>query len=205
MTVRRTNTKLLWGMIAFVLVMISVSYASVPLYRLFCQATGFGGTTQRVLSENAQKEGASAAKNERTVNVSFDANVDQSLPWEFAPDVKSVRVKIGEVTTIKYHAINHGTKAIVGTARYNVQPDRAGAYFEKIQCFCFTEQALKPGEEVSLPVQFYVDESLVNDPQNDDIHDITLSYTFFLSKDQSKAANVNMTSLNSIPRPSANP
>jgi len=198
------NTKVFMTMTVVVVFMIGLSFASVPFYRLFCQATGFGGTTQRVTLEG--KEAPSAPPSQaRYVTVSFDANVDSSLPWDFGPDVHSVRVKLGDVTTINYHAINRGNKVLVGSARYNVQPDKVGAYFEKIQCFCFTEQVLKPGEAVSLPVQFYVDESLVKDAQNDDVQNITLSYTFYLSKDQSKATPINVTNANSILKPPSNP
>ena len=176
---------------AVVAIMIGVSYASVPLYRIFCQATGFGGTTRRVTADNEVPQPTSNKAKDRYVTVTFDGNVDSALPWDFVPDQRNVRVKLGAVTNVTYHATNHGKKTLVGTASYNVQPDKAGEYFDKIQCFCFTQQVLKAGETATLPVQFYVDEALANDPQNDDVQNITLSYTFFLSKDQSKALPAN--------------
>lgn len=195
------NTKLLMAMIVFVVAMVGLSYASVPLYRIFCQATGIGGTTQRVVEAQV----STGKSKDRYITVTFDGNVDAALPWGFSPDVRSVRVKLGEVTNITYHATNRSDKAIVGTAAYNVQPDKVGEYFDKIQCFCFTQQVLNPGQTVALPVQFYVDEALANDPQNDDVQNITLSYTFFLSKDQAQAKSINSisasSSTNSIPNP----
>jgi cytochrome c oxidase assembly protein subunit 11 len=186
MTGKRSNKRTLGLLIVCALAMIGVAYASVPLYRLFCSATGYNGTTQRVTS--AVKTNAPTPSQERWVTVTFDSNVDQSLPWDFGPDVKSVRVKLGEVTNITYHARNRGAKTLVGTATFNVQPDKIGTYFDKIQCFCFTQQVLKPGQSVELPVQFYIDGDLAKDHQADDVQNITLSYTFFLAKDQSKAS-----------------
>ncbi len=191
------NTRVLLTLAAFVGLMIGLAYASVPLYYMFCRATGFGGTTQRVIAAPAQVK-------DRTIEVSFDGNVDPSLPWEFAPDVRSVRVRLGEETTVKYHVRNLGSKAVVGTATYNVQPDKAGAYFDKIQCFCFTKQVLKPGEAAELTVQFYIDPSMADDHRNDDVKNITLSYTFFLSKDQTKARTLKQAQA-PIPEPTSNP
>jgi cytochrome c oxidase assembly protein subunit 11 len=198
------NTRLLLILLLCVVVMLGVAYASVPLYRLFCSATGYNGTTQRVTVAPAVQPQAV----ERWITVTFDSNVDQSLPWEFAPDVKSVRVKLGEVTNISYHARNKGAETTVGTATFNVQPDKVGAYFDKIQCFCFTQQVLKPGESVELPVQFYIDEALAKDHQADDVQNITLSYTFFLAKDQSKAhpvQDMNKMDMKSTPSSPATP
>ena len=155
--------------------MLGVAYASAPLYRLFCAATGYGGTVQRVGT-------APAAASGRWVTVSFDGNVDANLPWDFAPDIRHLRVQLGQAATVTYHARNNGNLPVVGMANFNVQPDKAGAYFDKLQCFCFSRQRLQPGESVSLPVQFYID------PQLDaDVTDITLSYTFFRAKDQRAA------------------
>lgn len=187
------NGRLMAILVACVIGMIGLAYASVPLYRAFCNATGFGGTTQRVAfdknssSPSAAREVAKPETRDRWVTVSFDGNVDPNLPWDFAPDVQSVRVKLGEVTNISYHAHNRGAQTVVGTATFNVQPDKIGTYFDKIQCFCFTKQVLKPGESVELPVQFYIDPALADDHHADDVQNITLSYTFFLDKDQSKA------------------
>lgn len=195
------NAKLVLPMVALVAIMIGLSYASVPLYRVFCQATGFGGTPRRVVNAEAKSNTAK----DRYVTVTFDGNVDPSLPWDFGPDVRSVRVKLGDVTNITYHATNHSDRTLVGTAAYNIQPDKAGEYFDKIQCFCFTQQVLKPGQTATLPVQFYVDEALANDPQNDDVQNITLSYTFFLSKDQSKAKPASRAQANSSSNTILNP
>lgn len=178
------NARLILSLAAFVFVMIGVAYASVPLYRIFCAATGLGGTTQRAAVAPAQTRN-------RLITVSFDGNVDSALPWDFGPDVKNVRVKPGEVTTIKYHARNNGEKTLVGTATFNVQPGKAGLYFDKIQCFCFTKQVLKPGQSLELPVQFFIDPAITDDREDDDVTDITLSYTFYLAKDQGEAKVVN--------------
>jgi cytochrome c oxidase assembly protein subunit 11 len=188
------NKGVLLVLLACILGMIGLAYASVPLYRIFCNATGFLGTTQRVSLDKNQppttpltRQVTAPQTRERWITVTFDSNVDAGLPWEFAPDQKSVRVKLGEITNITYHATNKGTKPIVGTATFNVQPDKIGGYFDKIQCFCFTKQVLQPGETVELPVQFYIDPELVKYHQADDVQNITLSYTFFRAKDQSKA------------------
>ena len=168
------------GLVAFVLAMIGLAYASVPLYRMFCRATGFGGTPQRV----ADGSTVAGSALDRWVTVSFDGNVAGGLPWDFAPDVKSRRVKLGDVVEVSYRAHNRGAKALVGNAVFNVQPDKAGSYFDKVQCFCFTSQTLQPGESAELPVRFYVDPAMAADRDADDVGNITLSYTFFLAKDQ---------------------
>ena len=145
---------------------------SPTLYDLFCRVTGFGGTTLRA-------EAAPAATSERTITVRFDANVAQSLAWQFRPKVREVEVHLGEVRQIAYHARNELPAPSWGTATFNVSPPAAGAYFNKIQCFCFTNQELKPGEGMDMPVQFFVDPDILNDEQLGHLPDITLSYTFF--------------------------
>lgn len=172
------NSVMLLALVGCGVVMLGLAYASVPLYRLFCQATGFGGTTQRV-TVLSQPQAI-----DRWVTVSFDGNVEPNLPWDFTPDVKKLRVKLGDVVIATYHAHNHGDRVMTGTASFNVQPDRVGSYFDKLQCFCFTKQVLKPGETAELPVQFYVDPALAEDRQTSDVQNITLSYTFFLAKEQ---------------------
>jgi len=174
------NKAMLLGAVACVAAMLGLAYASVPLYRLFCRATGFGGTTQRVVADAGFPK-----VRDRWVTMSFDGNVEPGLPWDFGPDVKSLRVRLGEIVTVSYHARNHGPRTLAGTAVFNVQPDKAGGYFDKVQCFCFTNQVLAPGESAELGVQFYVDPALADDRQTDDVHTITLSYTFFRAKDQS--------------------
>ncbi|HEU0118369.1 MAG TPA: cytochrome c oxidase assembly protein [Alphaproteobacteria bacterium] len=190
------NTTLLFSLAVGVGLMIGLAYASVPLYSLFCKATGFGGTPKRVEQAAAPTPAA-----ERYVTVTFDGNVDPALPWEFAPETKSLRVKLGEQATVNYRATNKGDKTLVGTATFNVQPDKAGAYFDKIQCFCFTKQVLKPGQSEDMAVQFYVDPELAKDPKNDDVQNITLSYTFFLAKDQGKAHAKQASTESSLPNP----
>lgn len=151
--------------------MTGVAFASVPLYRLFCQVTGFGGTTMRA----AAAPGAVDAK----VTVAFDSNVSPALSWKFKPEVASDEISIGARDMAFYTATNTGTVPITGTATYNVTPQQAGKYFSKIQCFCFTEQTLKPGETVRMPVIYYVDPKILTDPDTRDIEKITLSYTFY--------------------------
>jgi cytochrome c oxidase assembly protein subunit 11 len=160
--------------------MLGLTAAAVPLYRLFCQVTGYGGTTQRA-------EAAPDGEVEQTVTVRFNADVDPDLPWSFAPEQRQIEVRIGEQNLAFYRARNRSDHAVVGQAVYNVTPFKAGPYFSKIACFCFEEQVLRPGEEVDMPVSFYVDPAILSDPNTRDVHTITLSYTFFLLEDQSEA------------------
>jgi cytochrome c oxidase assembly protein subunit 11 len=180
MTPQGRNRRLAGLLLGIVLAMIGLSFASVPLYRLFCQATGYGGTTQRV-------EAAATATVDRWVTVRFDAETQPDLPWTFRPDQASVRVKVGESQLAYYHVENLGSEPIVGTATYNVTPLKVGYYFDKTQCFCFTEQILQPGEKADLPVTFFIDPDIVKDRNLDDITTITLSYTFFRAKRQEDA------------------
>lgn len=174
------NVRLLLGMLVFIALMIGLTYASVPLYSWFCRATGFGGTTQRVAEAPFLLQ-ANAAKN-RLFTVTFDGNVDRKLPWDFAPIVRSIKVAPGQVSTVIYRAHNHGDHTVTGSATDNVQPDKAGVWFDKIQCFCFTKQTLKPGQSKDLTVQFTLDPAILDDPASKDVQNITLSYTFFLAK-----------------------
>ena len=151
--------------------MLGLSFAAVPLYRLFCETTGYGGTTQRASS------GADRIV-EREFVVRFDANVS-GLPWMFRPEVPQARVKLGETLLVNFIAENNGDAPTTGTATFNVQPDTAGIYFNKIECFCFTEQALAPGERVEMPVQFFLSPDLADDRELNGSRTITLSYTFF--------------------------
>ncbi len=175
------NTVVLFALAAVVGVMIGLVSQAEPLYKMFCGATGLYGTTQNATAAPAQTK-------DRMITVTFDANVDPALPWEFGPDQRSIRVKLGETATVKFHARNRGDRTVVGTAVHNVQPDKAGLYFDKLQCFCFTKQVLKPGQEIELPVQFFIDPALAQDHNEDDVTDITLSYTFYRAKDQGKIA-----------------
>lgn len=168
------RARLTAGLLAGLVVgMVGLAYASVPLYRLFCQVTGLGGTTQVAASA---PEAAPAAG---MVTVRFDANVARGLPWDFRPAQGALDVRLGESTLATYVAINSADRAITGTATFNVTPEIAGQYFTKIDCFCFQEQTLAPGQRADMPVVFYVDPALADDPATRDIRTITLSYTFF--------------------------
>ncbi len=176
-TLRRRNRKLLVSLFGVVAGMVGLAYASVPLYSLFCQVTGFGGTTQRA-------EAAPGVTGGRTVTVRFNADVNTALPWSFRPEQTALRVRLGETGLAAYRAENRAAQPTVGTATFNVTPDKAGRYFNKIECFCFTEQVLEPGQSVDMPVAFFVDPALADDPAMEDVTTITLSYTFFRAKDE---------------------
>jgi cytochrome c oxidase assembly protein subunit 11 len=167
---RKTRTALLAGLL--VSGMTGLAFASVPLYRLFCEVTGFDGTTMR----GAAAPGAVAG---HQISIRFDANTAPSLPWRFRPERSTHRVAVGERDMAFYVAKNLSDRSVTGTATFNVTPAAAGQYFAKIQCFCFEEQRLKPGEEVRMPVVFYIDPKIVDDPQANRISEITLSYTFY--------------------------
>jgi cytochrome c oxidase assembly protein subunit 11 len=152
--------------------MIGLSFASVPLYSMFCRATGWGGTTQRASA--APKTVADAF-----VTVRFDSETAPGLDWEFRPLTRSIKVRPGELHEVFFRATNHASEPVTGNASYNVTPTKSGIYFDKIQCFCFTEQRLGPGESRDMGVQFFVDPDLLKDPSTRDVTTITLSYTMF--------------------------
>ncbi len=154
--------------------MLGLAYASVPLYRMFCQATGFGGTTQRAEAPPAETSG-------KSVSIRFDANTSGNLAWSFHPVQTVMTVKLGEQNMAHYRAVNTSGRTVTGTAVFNVTPESAGIYFNKIQCFCFTEQTLKPGESIDMPVVFFVDPDIEADPDAANITEITLSYTMYPS------------------------
>jgi cytochrome c oxidase assembly protein subunit 11 len=160
--------------LGFALAMLGLGYASVPLYRLFCQVTGLGGTTQRVSEAEAARVGI--AKGEMLIR--FDANVERGLPWSFRPENVSQTVALGGRTMTVYLAENTSNEPVTGRATFNVTPAQAGRYFTKVQCFCFTEQTLQPHQQVRMPVVFYVDPRIKDDPDAKGIEEITLSYTF---------------------------
>ena len=162
--------------------MIGVTYASVPLYQLFCQITGYGGTTQKA-------ESAPSSVLDRMITVRFDANVSSGLPWEFQPKQREVTIRLGETVDVAYVAKNIFNVPTRGKASFNVTPELAGAYFNKLQCFCFTDTTLKPGETLDMPVQFFVDPEIINEVDLKDIKTITLSYTFFPSTDETPVAS----------------
>jgi cytochrome c oxidase assembly protein subunit 11 len=156
-------------------------YYSVPLYELFCRVTGYGGTTQRATAE------PKGPVSDRVLVIRFDATTTPGLPWYFYPVQKEVKVRVGERRIVHYMAENHSGKPVTGTATFNVTPAKAGRYFSKIQCFCFTKQQLKAGEKMRMPVSFFVDPGLLKDRNLDDVGVITLSYTFFRSREQADA------------------
>lgn len=168
----RSNRVVAAACFAFFAGMIGMAYAAVPLYAMFCQVTGYGGTTQRV-------EQYSDTVLDRKITVRFDANVSGGLPWQFAPEQRDVTMRIGETTQIAYRAENLFNAPTAGRASFNVTPELAGAYFNKVECFCFTDTTLKPGETLYMPVVFYVDPDIVNVPELAHLKTITLSYTFF--------------------------
>ena len=171
-TLQRRNRRVLGISLGVVAGMVGVSFAAVPLYDLFCRVTGFGGTTQVAVESSDEVL-------DRTVRVRFVADVNRDLDWAFDAEVNEVEVRIGEPTVINYWAENTGASPSAGTAVYNVAPAKSGLYFVKVQCFCFDEQVLMPGERVQMPVYFYVDPAMAEDRNLDDIAEITLSYTFF--------------------------
>ena len=176
---RKARTALL--MVLLVCGMTGLAFAAVPLYRVFCEATGFAGTPQR--AEGGRAPGATG----HMISIRFDANTSPSLPWRFRPVDTHREVAIGARNIALFEAQNLAARAVTGQATFNVTPSQAGRYFTKIQCFCFTEQRLAPGQDVQMPVVFYVDPAILNDPDTRDISEITLSYTFY-PVDQAAAA-----------------
>jgi cytochrome c oxidase assembly protein subunit 11 len=169
---RNSNRVVAFVCIAFFTGMIGMAYAAVPLYKMFCQVTGYGGKTQR-----AEKQYAGRVL-DRDIAVRFDANV-AGVPWDFQPVQRSITMKIGETVQAHYKATNKFDRPVTGRATFNVQPELAGPYFNKVECFCFTDTTLKPGETLDMPVVFYVDPDIVNVPELKDVKTITLSYTMF--------------------------
>ena len=184
--------------LGIVFAMIGASYAAVPLYRLFCQVTGFSGTTQRA-------DSAPGPISEKTIRIQFDSNVNSGLDWRFSPTQREINVIIGEKKLAFYQAQNLSTKTLTGTAVFNVTPVKAGYFFNKIDCFCFSEQVLKPGEVVDMPVSFFIDPAILDDPNMQDVRIITLSYTFFAKKpelSEKKAKKLSEISKNTVILPS---
>ncbi|WP_094462307.1 cytochrome c oxidase assembly protein [Pannonibacter phragmitetus] len=166
------NRKVAFVCASIFFAMVGASFAAVPLYELFCQVTGFGGTTQRAESE-------SGTVIDRKITVRFDGNINGALPWSFKPQQRSVTLRMGETMQVAYEAHNTSSDVTTGTSVFNVTPFEAGAYFNKMQCFCFTEQALAAGEGVEMPVVFFVDPAMDEDPDLKHVKEITLSYTFY--------------------------
>jgi cytochrome c oxidase assembly protein subunit 11 len=163
----------------FVAAMVGAAYAAVPLYNWFCRTTGFAGTTQVAHEAPAQVLG-------RTITIRFDSNVAAGLPWKFEPEQNEIKLRIGEVATVHYKVINEAARTITAQASYNVSPPQIGAYFDKINCFCFTQQTMKPGETREMTVVFYVDPAIAKDHEQDTLDTITLSYTFYRLSEQER-------------------
>ncbi len=171
----RKNARLARRLVAVAVGMVGLAYASAPLYDLFCRTTGFGGTP--VVAQPGERPVL-----DRVVAVRFDSNVEPNLPWRFEPLEREVRLRVGEERLTFYRVTNVSQRPIVGTATYNVTPESAGPWFNKLQCFCFTEQLLQPGQSVDMPVVFFVDPDMDKDRRYDNVRTITLSYTFFEAK-----------------------
>ncbi len=162
-----------------VVAMVALSFAAVPAYRIFCQLTGYDGTPQRASVASLPGEARLQALAGKTIQVRFDGNVRGDLPWSFKPTQGPMTVKIGEQNLAYFTAVSHASVPTTGSATFNVSPQTTGLYFAKIQCFCFTEQTLQPGETVEMPVVFYVDPDILDDRDTQDVHEITLSYSFY--------------------------
>ncbi len=160
--------------------MLALGFAAVPLYEVFCRVTGYGGTTQRV----DEAQAATVQATSKVMSIRFDSNVNSALPWSFKPEQAVDRVTVGARDMAIFLATNNSDQPVVGTATFNVTPLLAGQYFNKVQCFCFTEQVLQPGQTMRMPVLYYVDPAIMDDPETKDIKEITLSYTFYRSTDE---------------------
>ena len=178
---KRRHSILALSLVGLVAGMVGLSFASVPLYRVFCQVTGYGGVPQRA-------EKAPGEVLDRTVTIRFDGNVDRSLPWTFAPKQQTMDMKIGETALAFFKATNNSSVPVSGRAIFNVSPELAGRYFTKIECFCFKQQTLAAGQTVDMPVTFFVDPKFVDDEDTKDISEITLSYTFYRSDEPNQPA-----------------
>lgn len=174
----RRNRRTVLLCLGLVAAMLGLAYAAVPLYRLFCEVTGYGGVPQRAAAAPASSIG-------RMMTVEFDANIGAGLPWSFRPVQRRLTVRVGEEAIAHYRAVNHSAEPVTGSAVFNVTPGHAGRYFSKIDCFCFVEQTLQPGQSVDMPVVFFIDPSIAADEDLAQLKTITLSYTFYpLAKDK---------------------
>lgn len=173
----RKNRHVGLTMLLVAMAMLGLGYAAVPLYDLFCRVTGFGGTTQ-IATESDAASAAARSAGAPTISIRFDANTASDMPWEFRPRQVTDTVQIGQRDMAIFEAKNLSSVPVTGTASFNVEPEQAGAYFNKIQCFCFTEQTLQPGQEVTMPVLYFVDPQALDDPGMKGVEQITLSYTF---------------------------
>jgi cytochrome c oxidase assembly protein subunit 11 len=178
----RRNLNVVMTLVGVIAFMVGLTFAAVPLYRIFCERTGYDGTPIR-----ADVAGARGQAIDRVVTVSFSGDVNQSMPWAFYPKQNKIEAKVGETYLAYFEAKNLSNKPITGTATFNVSPEPWGPYFVKIQCFCFNQQTLQPGEKVEMPVTFYLDPALAKDHLLDRMSDVTLSYTFFRSAEPEPA------------------
>jgi len=172
MTGRPSNARVVVLSLAALTVMVGLVAASVPLYQLFCRVTGYGGTPQTASA-------APGPVTDRPITVRFDSSVAKDVPWRFEPVTRQIKTTLGEQVLTSYRATNTGSEAVIGTATFNVTPEKAGRYFNKIECFCFSEQRIEPGQSIDMPVTFFVDPGLADDPYSNEVNAITLSYTFF--------------------------
>lgn len=191
---RRRNVPVVLALLAAIGVMVTLVSYSVPLYRLFCAATGFGGTTRRA-------ENDLGTPSRRIITVRFNTMVEPGLPWRFRPEQSKVTVHLGEEKLVFFSAENLTDQPIVGHATFNVTPDKAGPYFDKIECFCFHEERLGPHQKIDMPVDFFVDRRLAQNPNDRDVRTITLSYTFFRSRDPQKGRNLSRFLASAPPDP----
>ena len=178
----KSNRRLAMALSGFVAGMVGLAYASVPLYELFCQVTGYGGTPQVVAA-------APGTVSDKKIAIRFDANTNPKLPWKFKAAQTEMTVKLGEQILAFYEAQNLDGKDVTGTAVFNVTPLKAGPYFSKIECFCFTEQTLTAGQRVDMPVQFFIDPEIFTDPDTKDVTTVTLSYTFYPAEPEEKSVD----------------
>jgi cytochrome c oxidase assembly protein subunit 11 len=183
-SLRKKNRRIALYCAATVAFMVGGAFASAPLYDMFCRVTGFAGTPLRAAKAPGADQG-----NETLITIRFNADVAPGMPWKFQPAQREVKVRPGEETLAFYQAINPTARTVTGTASFNVTPEKAGQYFNKIACFCFTEQQLGPGQTVDMPVSFFVDPELLKDPKTRDVVDITLSYTFFRKEDPTRVSD----------------
>ena len=181
----KRNNRIVFACLGIVLGMGAMSYAAVPLYEVFCRVTGYGGTTQRA-------DAAPTEISDRVMKIRFDATTSNGLPWTFSPDQKDLTVKVGESSLAFYTAVNNSDHPVTGTATFNVTPLKAGLYFSKVDCFCFEEQTLAPGEKAIMPVSFFVDPEINEDKNLDEIETITLSYTFFRKQDKTASRGTSL-------------
>ncbi len=178
-TIRRRDIVVAGSAGVFAAFMVGMAYAAVPLYDWFCRTTGFGGTTQVSVAAPGQVL-------DRTITIRFDANIGSGLPWRFEPEQTTIKARLGEVVTVNYRAINQTARETHGIASYNVTPLNMGIFFQKINCFCFTDQTLKAGEKRDMPVVFYIDPKMAQDADGKDVDTITLSYTFHAQRESQR-------------------